>query len=172
MAWTSSLVHSDLHVYLYRTPPINAQYRSMPIKIMALIQNVSQCRSLIGIDRNWSPLGSMPEFWSTLIGIGHWSRKPCLYWDCLNTFSPSESFFLIKHFYQEFFLIYHVWKCIQNFPIALKIETGPSVPEFKNLTLNGNFQRQDLSFQVHCCIIIIIHLFTLVKKWLHWNLKE
>ncbi len=53
---------------MVKTPSINAQCRSMPIKIMALIQNASQCR-LIGIDRNRSTLGSMPEFWSALIGI-------------------------------------------------------------------------------------------------------
>ena len=65
-----------------KTPLINAQCRSMPV-------NVSQCRSmiwfspvfywcldpaLIGIERHF---GSMPWFWSALIGIGHWLRESC-----------------------------------------------------------------------------------------------
>ena len=41
---------------------------------------------LIGIERNWSTLGSMAEFWSALIGIGHWSREFCVHkwkhWKC------------------------------------------------------------------------------------------
>ncbi len=63
------------------------QCRSIPLKIMALIRNSSQCRwipinssqrrpmpiernwsELISIDQNWATLGSMPDFdrhWST-----------------------------------------------------------------------------------------------------------
>ncbi len=66
---------------------------------MALIRNASQCRSITinsdqcrikasVIERNWSTLGSMPEVWSTLIGIGHWSRESCnvnFYMDVLST---------------------------------------------------------------------------------------
>ena len=92
--------HSTIHYSpgLPRSMPNADQCRSVPIKIMALIRNVSQCQSLpiiadqcrsiplnssqfreelIGIDRNWSTLGSMPEFWLALIGIGHWSRESC-----------------------------------------------------------------------------------------------
>ena len=67
-------------------PSINAQCRSMPIKIMALIRNASQCRSLpinsdqcriksawSGIDRHWSALRGIERNWSALIGTDwHW----------------------------------------------------------------------------------------------------
>ncbi len=58
-----------------RTPPINAQCRSMPLKIMALIRNWS---ALIGIDRHWDHMDQCQNFdrhWLALIGIGHWSRE-------------------------------------------------------------------------------------------------
>ncbi len=75
---------------------------SVSTKIMALIRNASQCWSLpinsdqflsmpinagsrhhysiskmevIRIDQHWSILRSMPEFLSSLIGLGHWLRK-------------------------------------------------------------------------------------------------
>ncbi len=66
--------HSKSFPY-YRTPPINAQCQSMPIKIMALIRNVSQCWSLpIGIDRHWSELIDIGINARILIGIDrHWS---------------------------------------------------------------------------------------------------
>ncbi len=111
-----------LHRY-FKTPSINAQCRSLPIKIhgidlkclsmtiiadqwLSILINCSQCKSMsinanqcqtkafninityvpinanqcqitsawCGIDRHWSTLGSMPEVWWALIGIGHWSR--------------------------------------------------------------------------------------------------
>ncbi len=34
--------------------------------------------------------------------------KHLLYWDCFNTFSPIANISLLKHVYQEFFLLYHV----------------------------------------------------------------
>ena len=52
----------------YRTPSVNAQCRSMPIKIMASIQNASQCQSsaLIGIDRHWDQCQNFYRHWSAL----------------------------------------------------------------------------------------------------------
>ena len=79
----------DFHTCIYKTPSINAQCRSMPIKIntdhcRSMLINSDQCRSVNiskklsiplnpdqsewrGIlNRHWSTLGSMPEFWSAL----------------------------------------------------------------------------------------------------------
>ena len=42
------------------------QCRSMPINIMALIWNTSQCRSFIGIDRHWNQCQNFDRHWSTL----------------------------------------------------------------------------------------------------------
>ena len=57
-----------------------SQCRSMPI-------NSSQWSTLRRIERNWSAMididryfGSMPEFWSVLIGIGQWMRES---WFCV-----------------------------------------------------------------------------------------
>ncbi len=49
----------------------------MPIKIVALSRNTSQCRSL-SINYPWSALIGIDPYWSAiLIGIGHWSRESC-----------------------------------------------------------------------------------------------
>ncbi len=56
--------------------PINTdQCRSMSINAGSILLDLA----LIGIERNWSTLGSMPEFWSALIGIWHWSGESCHY---------------------------------------------------------------------------------------------
>ncbi len=58
-----------LQCLIFRTPLINAQCPSMLIKILALIWNASQCRSLpinadqMGIYRHWDR---------------HWSRESCV----------------------------------------------------------------------------------------------
>ncbi len=87
--------HTPFMFWYFRTPLINVQCQSMPIKIMVLIRNTSQCRSMpinadqnhgngrhwshwlavIGNDRYWSASGSISGFWSVLIGIGHWYRE-------------------------------------------------------------------------------------------------
>ena len=72
------------HNYMYKTPWINAQCRSMLIKIVALIRNSSQCRCLsinadqflsmlINVDRHWNQCRDFDRHWSALIGIDrHW----------------------------------------------------------------------------------------------------
>ncbi len=68
---------------LYRTPSINDQCRSIPIKILALIWNTywsafgSKLPRLQSIPIN-SDFRSMLGFWLALIGIGHWSRHSCI----------------------------------------------------------------------------------------------
>ena len=77
---------------IYKTPSIIAQFRSMLIKILALITmsiNSDQCWS-IPIDRHWEELidngrhlGSMPWFWRTL-GFDNWALiEVVLYIQCL-----------------------------------------------------------------------------------------
>ncbi len=53
---------------------INSSHcRSMPDQCIS--KTLVNWSALIAIDWNWSTSGSMPEFWSTLIGIGHWSGE-------------------------------------------------------------------------------------------------
>ena len=63
VGWVNIIFASNPH---YRTPPINAQCWSMPIKIMSLILNLSQCWSLIGIDRHWDQCQNFDRQWSAL----------------------------------------------------------------------------------------------------------
>ena len=83
-------LRQELYTYI-KSPSINAQWQSMPIKIIALIQNASKCRSLL-INRHWDQcqksfdficrclysifnhFSSMKEQPRILIGIDwHWS---------------------------------------------------------------------------------------------------
>ncbi len=81
----------NTQVILFRTPLINAQCRSIPIKILSLIRillnttqpiNFSQCFSIkyCGIGINNTLI-----FWSILVGIDrHWSRRSCILWEALH----------------------------------------------------------------------------------------
>ncbi len=60
-----------------------SQCRSIPI-------NADQCRSMIGIERHF---GSMPWFWSALIGIGHWSDESCIQdWSWHHSWNEADCF--------------------------------------------------------------------------------
>ncbi len=87
---------------MIRTPSINADQHS------GIDPNVDQ----IGIERHF---GSMPWFWSALIGIGHWSGESCnddnewqlgmTYWKNQNQISVSDKFCI--HFNDN-------WACING----------------------------------------------------------
>ena len=73
--WCRVLKFHEVNYYVYYVPSC------MPIKILALILNVSHCQS---IPLNADQCRSMPDQginrnWSALIGIWHWSRES--WWD-------------------------------------------------------------------------------------------
>ncbi len=83
--WTHLFLHT-----VVRTPSINAQCRSMPINADQIHGIDLKCLSMPIIERTWSTLGSMPEFWSALIGIRHWSGESWVVESCKTLFHPSK----------------------------------------------------------------------------------
>ena len=106
-------------VFNIRTPSINAQCRSMPIKIMALIRNASQCRSS-PINAN---LGAKSWHWSEMPIDADHCRSMLININLYQCQSMPDQFCLIWH-WSTLVGIERNWSALIDIGINARILSG------------------------------------------------